>query len=293
MRPDRWATTSWRQTTIHEVAEAWPTKRATHGGGQAVTYRVRLATGATVELDPDVVCERLSNEHGERIVLTIDRAAHVLVAHMRGKRGGFFQPGMTLTRVLGLFCSHWHQPLGSGERAHKIRVRCDRVIGTSAVVSARELAELGVLSETDLRGLAQLKEEVFAANVSGSARDRAALVARANKRWRGRNVRLTERNGVVLPAFIAPPPPTRSFVIVLDCTRGSAPAPEHNQWRIRTIYPGKLLRDPLAHAGHLPLHRDAFDVWYEHGPLLPAALRPRQPAPHGRTTSAETGPARP
>lgn len=280
MRADRSVRASWRQTTIHPLIEARPVEKGTTARGERVlAYRVRLADGSTVKLDADVVCERLSNEHGERIVLTTDRAAHILAAHMRGRLGGVFLPGMTLTQSLTLFRRHWHEPLGSGRRTRKIVVPCHRIIGTSSVASARELAERGVLSDADLRRLAQLKEEVFSTNLQGSAHDQAALVERVNRRWRTSNVRLTARTGVVLPAFIAPPPPTQSFVVVLDRNGESSQMPSH-QMQIRTFYPGKLLCDPPA-AGQrerdlLHGYRDAFEVWYEHGRLLPMTLRPRR-----------------
>lgn len=325
MRSDRWVRASWRQATIHKVVGAWPIERDSDGSGRVLAYRVRLADGSTAKLGADVVCERLCNEHGERIVLTVDGAAHVLAAHMRGKLGGVFVPGMTLTRLLGLFSRHWHEPLGHGEQSRKIKVSCNRVVGTGGVVSARELAERGVLSGADLRRLADLKEEVFSANVRGSARDRAALVARVNRRWRASNVRLTERNGVVLPAFIAAPQPTRSFVIVLDRPRGIHSVPVVEKW-IRTVYPGKLLCGSPAHARSMTLpsvsdppagatidelqrrrdsgqalsereraavraYRDAFEVWYDHGPLLPAMLRrgdpPRRPTKTKRRRSSD------
>lgn len=302
MRSDRRVRASWRQATIHGVVQASPLERAADGSGRALVYQVQLANGSTAKLAADVVCERLSNEHGERIVLTVDRAAHVVAAHMRGQRGGVFLPGMTLTRVLGLFRRHWHEPLGHAGGSRKIKVLCERVVGTSGVASARELAECGVLSDADLRRLASVKEQAFSANVHGSARDRAALVERVNRRWRASNVRLTVRNNVVLPAFIAAPQPTRSFVIVLDQPR----APGHER-RIQTMHPGELLRDPPSDARYSPMpsdsgrpagatvgdlqrrsdrgdelsdrerrvlgaYRRAFDVWYDHGPLLPLAL---------------------
>lgn len=305
-RHDRQVRASWRQTTIHDLVDARPVRCPTDGS-PAPAYRVRVASGARLELDADAVCERLSNEHGERIALTVDGAAHVLAAHMRGKRAGAFAAGMTLTRLLELFHRRCHEPLGHGERSHKITVSCARVIGTCGVVSTRELVERGVLSDRDLRQLAYLKQEVLAASLYGSAQDRAALVARANARWRASNVRLTERNGVVLPAFIAAPQPTRSFVIVLDPPRANGPA--HDQRRIHTIYPGRPLCDAPRNPGITPqpgipdqppdaaisqrqqardrgkaptgrerallrAYEDAFEVWYEHGPLLPAALQP-------------------
>lgn len=305
-RSGRRVRASWRQATIHAVVHAQPIERAADGSGRVVAYRVRLANGSAAKLGADVVCERLYDEHGERIVLTVDRAAHVLAAHKRGKLGGVFLPGMTPTRVLGLFRRYWHEPLGYGERSHKLMVLCDQVVGTSGVASARELAECGVLGDADLRRLARVKEQVYSANVYGSARDRAALVERVNRRWRGSNVRLSMRNGVVLPAFIAAPQPTRSLVIVLD--RRAASGPIHgDEKQIRTLYPGKPLCDSPAHARYGPLigvtdvpkgatigqlhrrrddgdalserersvlrdYRHAFDVWYEHGSLVPTSL---------------------
>ncbi len=312
---DRWLRASWRQTTIDAVVAARPLERAADGSGRVLSYRVRTADRSLVELDAGAVCERLSNEHHELLLLTVDRAAHVLVRHMRGGLGGAFSPGTTLTDLLGLFCAHCHERLGYGEQSQKITVACDRVVGASGVASARELAARGVIGDEDLKRLAQLKEEVFATNVYGSAIDRAALVAGVNRQWRERNVRLLERNGVVLPAFIAPPQPTRSFVIVLDRPRGLGAVPDDEK-RIRTIYPGEPLCDSPAHVRFMPLvsasdlpvgttiaelqrkhdgggalsereqtvvraHRDAFEVWYEHGPLVRAAragARSRRPS---------------
>lgn len=310
MSPDRRVRAKWRQETIHRVVEARPTQRATDGSGRALAYRVRLADGSTMALDAEVVCERLSNEHGERILLTVDRAAHVLARHKQRNGTGVFARGVTLTRLLGLFRRHHRESLGSGRDSHKIEVSCDRVVGTGGVASVRELAGRGVLSDDDLERLAQLKEETFAANVRYAAADRAAFVERVNADWRDRNVRFRERNGVVLPAFIAEPQPTRSFVVVLDRPRLPGRLPDDEK-RIRTVYPGELLCDSPAHARYMPLmsvsdlpagttitelqrrhddgellgerertvlraFRQAFEVWYEHGALLPPWLVPRR-----------------
>ena len=286
------------------MVEAWPAGHAADGSGRALSYRVRLADGSTTTLDGAVVCERLRNTHGERILLTVDRASHVLARHKRRDVGGAFARGITLTRLLGLFRRHHREPLGYGEQSDKIQVSCDRVVGTSGIVSAQELARLGGLGEDDLERLAQLKEEAFEASVRYAAADRAAFVARVNEEWRNGNVRLRERNGAVLPAFIAEPPPTQSFVVVLDRSRRRLTDDERH---IRTVYPGELLCDSPAHARYMPLmsvsdlpagatiaqlqrihdagealderelavlcsYRKAFEVWYEHGSLLPAWL---------------------
>lgn len=304
---DGWGRASWRQVTIHAVAAVRPVERAADGSARVRVYRLRTADGSTVELGSDTVCERLSNEHGERILLTVDRAAHVVARHLCGGPSGVFLPGMTVTRLLALVCRHCREPLGYGEQSDKISVHCDRVVGHGGVASARELERRGALSAADLRRLRDVKEEVFAANVHGTAAERTALVARVNAQWRERNVRLLQRSGVVLPAFIAAPRPTRSFVVVLDRPRTLGPAPDDEK-RIRTIYPGELLCDSPAHARYMPLlsvsdlpvgatigeldrrhargealgereqavlrsYRDAFEVWYEHGPLLPATRR--------------------
>lgn len=310
MRSDRSAGASWRQTTLYGLVEARQIGTAAAGSG-AAAHRVRLADGTTSTLDGDVVCERLSSEHGQRLVLTVERAAHVLSRHMRGKLTGAFLPGMTLTRLLALFCRHWHEPVGFAGEVHKISVSCHRVIGSSATASAKELAELGVLSPSDLRRLAHLKDEVLAVNMHGSRSDRAGLVARANRQWRGRNVRLTERNGIVLPAFIAPPLPARSFVVVFDRSRGAG-AGHGRERQILTMQPGRLLCESPSHARYTALrertecsetaigqlqrdhetggaltqrerellssYRHALEVWYENGALLPPALRERRPA---------------
>jgi hypothetical protein len=307
---------SWRQATVHKVVAAWPLVHAGDGSGRALAYRVRKADGSVIELGADVVCERLSNEHRERIWVTVDRAAHVIGRHMRGDLAGVFAQGITLTRLLALFCRHHRERLGYGEGSRQIKVVCDREIGTGGVVSAARLAQRGVLNDGDLDRLAALKEEVFAANVYGSAEQRSALVARANAQWRERNVRLAQRNGVVLPAFIAAPEPTRSFVVVLDAPRGIGTAADDHK-RVRTIYPGELLCDSPAHDRYKPLlsvselppgatigllqrkhdnghtltereeqalrgYRRAFDVWYQHGILVPA--------PPGRRAEREGSP---
>lgn len=307
MGTDRRERARWRHETIHSVVEARATERATDGSGRALAYRVRLADGSTMALNAAEICERVSNEHGERILLTVGRAAHVLARHKRRNGAGVFARGVTLTRLLGLFCRHHREPLGYGEETQKIKVSCDRVVGTSGVASARELAEQGVLSAEDLDRLAQLKEEVFAAGVRYATADRAAFVACVNDEWRDRNVRLVERNGVVLPTFIAKPRPTRSFVVVLDRPRRVSRLCEDEQ-RIRTVYPGELLCDSPANARYMPLmsvsdlppgttigqlqrsheagaelgereqsvlrdYRQAFEIWYEHGLLSPPGLR--------------------
>ena len=57
---------------------------------------------------------------------SVDWAAHVLARHMRGQPAGVLVPGITLTRVLGLFRRHCHERLGYGEQSHKIRQQRDR-----------------------------------------------------------------------------------------------------------------------------------------------------------------------
>lgn len=305
----------WWHETIHRVVQAWPSERSVDGSGRAVTWRVRLADGSYALLDGDDVCEQVSNEHGERILLTVDRAAHVLARHKqhgsgeRG-RGGVFAAGLTITRLLRLFRYHHHHALGRGGRSSRIQVNCERLIGTNAVVSVPELAERRVLSDADLAQLEQLKEEVFAAGVRYSDAERSAFLNRVNEEWRGRNVRLQERNGVLLPVFIAEPQPTRSFVVVLSRARRRDPRHQDASF-IRTIYPGELLCPspangrftPLSSVSLLPVgttipelykrrdegdvlskreqyavasYREAFEVWYEHGPLMPAWLVERR-----------------
>lgn len=303
----------WWHETIYRVVQAWPSERSADGSGRAVTWQVRLADGSSALLDGGDVCEQVSNEHGERILLTVERAAHVLARHKQHEsgergRGGVFAAGVTITRLLRLFRYHHHQALG--QRYGSIQVNCERLVGTSAVVSASEMAERGVLSDADLAQLEQLKEEVFAAGVWYSDAERSAFLERVNEEWRGRNVRLQERNGVLLPVFVAEPQPTRSFVIVLSRARRRDPRHQDASF-IRTIYPGELLCPspangrftPLSSVSLLPVgttipelykrrdegevlskreqyalasYRKAFEVWYEHGPLMPAWLVERR-----------------
>lgn len=299
---------TWRQATIHRVVRASPLTRGGENGRVSV-YRVRMADGSRLDLASDVVCERLSNNHGEQISLPLDAAAHVLARHMRGQLGGVFSRGVTLTRLLRLFCAHSHDRLGYGPESAQIRVLCDRVIGTSGMASTLELAQRGVLSADDLERLAELKEEVFVAGVHGTAVDRMRLVARVNQHWADRNIRLVMRNGVVLPAFIARPQPTRSFVVVLDRPRSLVDRTDDQMW-IRTLYPGDPLCASPSHARYMPLavrsqlpvgatvgqllqkrdrgeplsepeetalrdYRHAFNVWYENAPLVGVAPRRR------------------
>lgn len=280
-RSDRSSRASWRQTTIHAVVGARPIHHDAGGNGQVLAYHLTLANRATIELDADVVCERLANEHRERLLLTVDRGAHILARHMRGQWGGVFLQGVTITGLLDLFRRHYHDRLVQGKHPYKIKVSCDRAVGTSGIASASELARRGLLSDDDRERLSQLKEEVFATNLRGNRADRAALVTRVNREWRDGKVRLLERNGVVLPSFIATPQPTRSFVIVLDRPPGISQPDDRAQ--IRTMYPGELLcgapapasGTQLAAQADLRAYRQAFEVWYEHGLLIPAQPRPR------------------
>jgi len=154
---------------------------------------------------------------GATIVLTVERAHHILSIHVDGEdSGSTFVDGdlHAIMTALSLALPREASTLNYGSEAFKIGFESQ--VGWDNLRSIEDLVADGVITECDQNLLDEYRREIIRQNLKGDTSDKQNLVQRFNRKHSAIFLRLVRAGQVVVPHVVAEPTPTETATLAVS-----------------------------------------------------------------------------